>query len=286
METMIDELAHLAGKDPVAFRLDLLTKQPRHAEVVRLAAEKSRMGPVPWPPDAARGFAFHHSFNTSVAMVAEISMKAAKLKVERIVAAVDCGVAIDPDVVTAQIEGAIGFALSIALRNQLTFKNGRVEQSNFDDYEPTRMREMPKVEVHIVNSTERPTGIGEPGVPPLAPAIANAIAAATGKRLRSPSARFEHVSVISSVALAIADFSRPCERHFASIASAPAFCDSVPGLRRTARVCGSGMTSSLPACPALPSFWPAAISSSLIFPASHFLPASGRRHGFRKSMKQ
>ena len=100
-------------------------------------------------------------------------------------AAVDCGVAIDPDVVTAQIEGAIGFALSIALRNQLTFKDGMIEQSNFDDYEPTRMREMPKVEVHIVKSTERPTGIGEPGVPPLAPAIANALAASTGKRLRS-----------------------------------------------------------------------------------------------------
>ena len=132
-----------------------------------------------------RGFAFHHSFNTSVAMVADVSTKAANLKVDRIVAAVDCGVAIDPDVVTAQIEGAIGFALSIALRNQLTLKDGLVEQSNFDDYEPTRMREMPKVEVHIVKSTERPTGIGEPGVPPVAPSIANAIAASTGKRFRS-----------------------------------------------------------------------------------------------------
>src|SRR5579862_1926196 len=172
------------GKDPVALRLSLLTKQPRHAEVVRLAAEKGGWGQS-MREGQGRGFAFHHSFNTSVAMVADVSTKAAKLKVERIVAAVDCGVAIDPDVVTAQIEGAIGFALSIALRNQLTFKDGMVEQSNFDDYEPTRMREMPKVEVHIVKSTERPTGIGEPGVPPLAPAIANAIAASTGKRLRS-----------------------------------------------------------------------------------------------------
>lgn len=184
METMMDELAHLAGKDPVALRLALLTKQPRYAEVVRLAAEKSGWGQSTGS-GRGRGFAFHHSFNTSVAMVADVSVNQAKLKVERIVAAVDCGVAIDPDVVTAQIEGAIGFALSIALRNQLTFKDGRVEQSNFDDYEPTRMREMPKVEVHIVKSTERPTGIGEPGVPPLAPAIANAIAAATGKRLRA-----------------------------------------------------------------------------------------------------
>jgi isoquinoline 1-oxidoreductase beta subunit len=184
METMIDELAHLAGKDPVAFRLELLAQQPRHAEVVRLAAEKANWNSAV-AVGRARGFAFHHSFNTTVAMVAEISMKADQIKVERIVAAVDCGVAIDPDVVTAQIEGAIGFAQSIALRNQVTLKNGRVEQSNFDDYEPTRMREMPAVEVHIVKSAERPTGIGEPGVPPLAPAIANAIFAATGKRMHS-----------------------------------------------------------------------------------------------------
>ena len=184
METMIEELARIGGKDPVAYRLDLLGKQPRYAQVVRLAAEKSGWG-QPVASVQGRGFAFHHSFNTSVAMVADVSLKAAKLKVERIVAAVDCGVAIDPDVVTAQIEGAIGFALAIALRNQVTFKDGLVEQSNFDDYEPARMREMPRVEVHIVKSTERPTGIGEPGVPPVAPAIANAIAAATGKPLRS-----------------------------------------------------------------------------------------------------
>jgi len=184
METMIEELARIGGKDPVAYRLDLLGKQPRFAQVVRLAAEKSGWG-QPVAGVQGRGFAFHHSFNTSVAMVADVSLKAAKLKVERIVAAVDCGVAIDPDVVTAQIEGAIGFALAIALRNQVTFKDGLVEQSNFDDYEPARMREMPRVEVHIVKSTERPTGIGEPGVPPVAPAIANAIAAATGKPLCS-----------------------------------------------------------------------------------------------------
>jgi isoquinoline 1-oxidoreductase beta subunit len=186
METMMDELAHLAGKDPVAFRLDLLSQEPRAAAVVRLAAEKAGWNSaLPGGRGRGRGFAFHYSFNTRVAMVAEVSAAARALKVERIVAAVDCGVAIDPDVVTAQIEGAIGFALSVALRNQITFKNGKVEQSNFDNYEPTRMREMPKVEVHIVKSTERPTGIGEPGVPPLAPAIANAVFAATGKRLRS-----------------------------------------------------------------------------------------------------
>lgn len=129
--------------------------------------------------------AYHHSFNTRIALVAEVSAARSALKVDRIVAAVDGGVAINPDVVTAQIEGAIGFALSAALRNQVTLNKGRVEQSHFDHYEPTRMREMPKVEVHLVNSTERPSGISEPGVLPVAPAIGNAIFAATGKRLRS-----------------------------------------------------------------------------------------------------
>jgi isoquinoline 1-oxidoreductase beta subunit len=118
-------------------------------------------------------------------MVAEVSVARSAVKVERIVAAVDCGVAVNPDVVKSQIEGAVGFALSACLRNQITLNKGVVEQSNFDDYEPTRLAEMPKVEVHIVNSQADPSGIGEPGVPPLAPAIGNAIFAATGKRLRS-----------------------------------------------------------------------------------------------------
>jgi isoquinoline 1-oxidoreductase subunit beta len=118
-------------------------------------------------------------------MVAEVSAARPPIKVERIVAGVDGGVAINPDVVTAQVEGAIGFALSTALRNQVTLNKGVVEQSNLDDCEPTRMRETPKVEVHIVESTAAPSGIGEPGVPPIAPAIGNAIFAATGKRLRS-----------------------------------------------------------------------------------------------------
>ena len=115
-------------------------------------------------------------------MVAEVLVDHGAITIDRIVAAVDCGVAINPDIVTAQIEGAIGFA---ALRNQVTLNKGVVEQSNFDNYEPTRIREMPKVEVYIMKSTAAPSGIGEPGVPPLAPAIGNAIFAATGKRLRS-----------------------------------------------------------------------------------------------------
>ena len=123
--------------------------------------------------------------STRVAMVAEVLVDHGAITIDRIVAAVDCGVAINPDIVTAQIEGAIGFALSAALRNQVTLNKGVVEQSNFDDYEPARIPEMPKVEVYIMKSTAAPSGIGEPGVPPLAPAIGNAIFAATGKRLRS-----------------------------------------------------------------------------------------------------
>jgi isoquinoline 1-oxidoreductase beta subunit len=184
METMMDELSHLSGKDPVAFHLDLLAQKPRDAAVVLLAAEKSGWG-TPQPGGRGRGLAYHYSFNTRVAMIAEVAVEKSILRVDRVVVAVDCGVAINPDVVTAQLEGAIGFALSSVLRNRITLNKGVVEQSNFDEYEPTRMREMPKVEVHIVKSTERPSGIGEPGVPPLAPAIGNAIFAATGTRMRS-----------------------------------------------------------------------------------------------------
>jgi isoquinoline 1-oxidoreductase beta subunit len=118
-------------------------------------------------------------------MVAEVTATSRALKVDRIVAAVDCGIAVNPDIIAAQVEGAVGFALSSVLRNEITLTNGLVDQGNFHDYEPTRMSEMPKVEVHIVKSEAAPTGIGEPGVPPLAPAIGNAAFAATGKRLRS-----------------------------------------------------------------------------------------------------
>ncbi len=118
-------------------------------------------------------------------MVADVTAEAGKVKVNRIVAAVDVGVAVNPDVIRAQVEGAVGFALSSVLRNRITFKDGEVQEKNFDAYEPTRMSEMPKVEVHIVPSAAAPTGIGEPGVPVLAPAISNAVFAATGQRLRS-----------------------------------------------------------------------------------------------------
>jgi isoquinoline 1-oxidoreductase beta subunit len=163
--------------------LTLLQGKPRDQAVVKLAADRAGWG-KPMPKGQGRGFAYHFSFRTRVAMVAEVTVQGAAVKVDRVVAAVDCGVAVNPDLVVAQVEGAIGFALSSVLRNQITLKQGVVEQRNFDDYEPTRMREMPKVEVHLVKSEEHPTGIGEPGVPPLAPAIGNAIFAAGGKRLR------------------------------------------------------------------------------------------------------
>ncbi|WP_374309137.1 molybdopterin cofactor-binding domain-containing protein [Dongia sp.] len=184
METTMDELAHKAGQDPLAFRLAYLKEGSREAGVLKLAAEKGQWGKQ-MPKGSGQGIAFHHSFGSYVAMVAVVTVGGDGLKVERITAAVDCGIAINPDVIAAQVEGAIGFALSAVLRNRVTFKEGVVEQSNFDDYEPTRIKEMPAVEVHLVKSAEAPTGIGEPGLPPLAPSIGNAIFAATGKRLRS-----------------------------------------------------------------------------------------------------
>ncbi len=180
-------MAQAAGKDPVALRLSLLDKHPRHAGVLKLAAEKAGWG-KPLAPLAGmrrgRGVALHESFNSYVAQVAEVSVAAdGSLKVDRVVCAVDCGVAINPDNIRSQVEGAIGFALTAMLNGEITLKEGRVEQGNFDSYPLLRIGEMPKVEVYIVPSAEKPTGIGEPGVPPLAPAVANAIAAATGKRI-------------------------------------------------------------------------------------------------------
>jgi isoquinoline 1-oxidoreductase beta subunit len=153
--------------------------------VLNLAAEKAGWG-KPLPKGRARGIAVHESFNTCVAQVAEVTLLGkGAFKVDRVVCAVDCGVAVNPDVIRAQMEGGIGFGLSAALYGAITVKNGRVEQSNFHDYRPLRINEMPRVEVHIVPSSEKPSGVGEPGVPPIAPAVANALAAATGQRLRN-----------------------------------------------------------------------------------------------------
>lgn len=188
-ETFIDEVAAASAQDPVAFRLALLDKRPRHAAVLRLVAEKAGWG-MPLAAGApgdrrGRGVAVHESFGSYVAHVAEVTVKAdGSLKVDRIVSAVDCGIAINPDNVRAQTEGSIGYGLSAALHGEIMLKDGLVEQSNFHDYAPIRIYEMPKVEVHLVASTEAPSGMGEPALPPVAPAVVNAIAAATGKRMR------------------------------------------------------------------------------------------------------
>ncbi|MBL8398079.1 MAG: xanthine dehydrogenase family protein molybdopterin-binding subunit [Candidatus Accumulibacter sp.] len=186
-EVFLDQVARAMGKDPVALRLALLGEHPRHAGVLQLAAEKAGWG-TPLKAVAGerrgRGVAVHESFNSFVAQVAEVTVNGdGAIKVDRVVCAVDCGTAINPDNIRSQVEGAVGFALSAALSGEITLKGGRVEQGNFDGYPLLRIGEMPKVEVHIVPSSAAPTGIGEPGVPPLAPAVANAIAAATGRFL-------------------------------------------------------------------------------------------------------
>ncbi len=183
-ETFLDELAHGAGRDPVEVRRALLKNHPRHRGVLELAAEKAGWG-RPLPPGRARGVAVHESFNSFVAQVAEVSLTPDRLpKVERVVCAVDCGIAINPDVIRAQMEGGIGYGLGAALWDEITLVQGRVQQSNFHTYRPLRIEEMPAVEVHIVPSAAPPTGVGEPGVPPIAPAVANALFQLTGQRVR------------------------------------------------------------------------------------------------------
>ena len=184
VETMMDELAHIAGRDPVAYRLDILPADSRYRGVLKLAAEKSGWGKKKLPAGHAYGVAVHQSFNSYVAQVAQVSLENGKARVHRVIAAVDCGQVVNPDGVHQQIESAIVFGLSAALHGAITLEKGRVMQSNFNDYPPLRFSEMPQVEVHIVESREPPSGIGEPGTPPIAPAVANALFVLTGKRLR------------------------------------------------------------------------------------------------------
>ncbi|MBA3003538.1 MAG: xanthine dehydrogenase family protein molybdopterin-binding subunit [Desulfurivibrio sp.] len=182
-ECFIDELANDAGQDSLAFRKQLLVEHPRQIALLDLLAEKAGWGKP--EQGRAQGLAIHESFGTIVAQVAEVIVEDNKIKVLRVVCAVDCGQTVNPDTIVAQMQSAIYFGMAAALHDAITFKNGRVEQSNFHDYPMPRMVEMPKVEVHIMPSKEKPGGIGEPGVPPIAPAIANAVFAATKMRLRS-----------------------------------------------------------------------------------------------------
>jgi isoquinoline 1-oxidoreductase beta subunit len=183
VEAFFDEVAHAGGKDPYELRKKLLANQPRMRAVLELAAQKANWGSK-LPPGVGRGIATHFSFDSYVAQVVEASVEKGAVKVHRVVCAVDCGLVINPDTVRAQMEGGIIFGLTAALKTEITLKDGRVEQSNFHDYQMLRMFESPEIEVHIVPSTENPTGVGEPGVPPVAPALANAIFAVTGKRVR------------------------------------------------------------------------------------------------------
>ena len=183
METMIDELAAAAGEDAVAFRLAILGNNRRVAGVLKLVAEKAGWG-KPREPGIEQGIAVHQCFGTSVAQVADVSMNDGKVRVHRVVCAVDCGVAVNPDVIRAQMEGGIGFAMSALYYGEIEIEAGRVVQRNFDRYRVLRVYEMPKVEVHIVSSNAAPTGVGEPGVPPLAPAVANAMARLGVPRMR------------------------------------------------------------------------------------------------------
>jgi isoquinoline 1-oxidoreductase beta subunit len=202
VESFVDELAAAAKVDPIDFRMQLLEparmlKDPnadqddderlsteRLKRVLKTVAEKSGWG-KPLPKGHARGVACHHSFGSYVAQVAEVSASAdGSPRVERVVSAVDCGVVINPNGAIAQSEGAMAYGLSAALYGAITIKNGAAEQDNFDGYVVLRMSDMPEVEVHLVPSGDEPGGLGEPGTPPIAPAVANAIFALTGKRLR------------------------------------------------------------------------------------------------------
>jgi isoquinoline 1-oxidoreductase beta subunit len=186
VECFIDEAAHAADKDPLQFRREMLAHAPRMLGVLNLAAEKAGWNAAPLPKGRGRGIAVTQAFKSYVAQVAEVSVDdSGRVRVERVVCAVDCGTPINPDIITAQMEGGIGFGLGAVLHGAITLKNGRVEQDNFNNYRVLRMNEMPKVEVYIVPSSEPPTGVGEPGVAPLGPAVANAVFAATGQRIRA-----------------------------------------------------------------------------------------------------
>jgi isoquinoline 1-oxidoreductase subunit beta len=193
VESFLDELAHAAGKDPVELRRSLLEKHPRHKRVLELAAEKSGWGKK-LPEGRARGIAVHESFGSFLAQVAEVSISdGGRPRVHRVTCAIDCGPTVNPEGIRCQMESGIIFGLTAALFGEITFKDGRVQQSNFHDYPVLRMNEAPIVETHIVETTDKMGGVGETGVPPIAPAVGNAIFALTGKRIRRLPIRREDV---------------------------------------------------------------------------------------------
>ena len=183
-EVFIDELAHRAGTDALEFRMNMLHDSPRHKEALRLAAEKAGWGKS-LPKGQGMGLAVHESFGSWSAQVAQVTVsKNHEISIDKIVASVDCGTVINPDGVKAQMEGSIVYGLTSTLKGEITIEKGAVAQSNFHEFELLQMHEMPKVEIYIVPSLEPPGGAGEPGLPPVAPAVANAIFNATGKSIR------------------------------------------------------------------------------------------------------
>ncbi|MEZ4360415.1 MAG: molybdopterin cofactor-binding domain-containing protein [Kofleriaceae bacterium] len=183
VESFLDELAHLGKRDPLEVRRALLPEGSRPRRVLEAVAALARWG-EPAAPGRGRGLARHSSFDSEVAEVAEVEVIDGRIRVHRVFCVIDCGTAVNPDVIRAQLEGAIIFGLSAALDQQITFVDGEVQQKNFDTFPPLRCHECPEIIVQILESDEAPTGVGEPGLPPLAPAVANAIFAATGRRLR------------------------------------------------------------------------------------------------------
>jgi len=182
-ESFIDEMAHAAGKDPYEFRLALLEKQPRHKRVLEVAAREAGWG-KPLPKGQARGIAVMEGYDTYMAQVAEVSVENGQIKVHRVVVAADLGPMVNPNIVRQQLEGNIVFGLTALKYGNITLKDGRVQQTNFDKYQMVRMPESPKIETHLVPSGDKPGGIGEPGMAVLGPAVANAVFALTGTRLR------------------------------------------------------------------------------------------------------
>jgi isoquinoline 1-oxidoreductase beta subunit len=183
VEAFIDELAHEAGKDPIEYRLGLLDQHPRHRAVLEKVRDASGWGGE-LGNGKGRGVAVAESAGSFVAQVAEIGIQNGKIEVERVVCAIDCGTAVNPDVIVSQMEGGIGFGLGAILKGEITLVEGVVQQTNFNSYDVLRFDEMPQVEVHIIDSTENPTGVSGPGVPPIGPAVANAVFSVTGKRVR------------------------------------------------------------------------------------------------------
>jgi CO/xanthine dehydrogenase Mo-binding subunit len=185
VESFVDEIAAFSGMDPVALRLELLKEMPRYSNVLQIAASKSGWG-QPAAAGVFQGVALHAFHQTPVAIVADVSVNQdGRVNVHRVVCAVDCGTVINPKIVEAQLVGGVVFGLTATLKSSITVEKGQVQETNFDSFPLLRIDEMPQVEVHIVDSTQPPSGIGEVGVPPISPAVTNAIFAATGKRIRS-----------------------------------------------------------------------------------------------------